>query len=252
VSPNGDGRNDKVTVAYRLRRSATVTATLIDATGTTVAMLFTGSRSSGRHTFRWDGSGLPDGRYRIVVASGEARAAAAVLVDRTLAAFTAAPPAFSPNGDGRSDSALLTFTLASPAQVEVRLLRAGRLVTTLSTGQLQPGPQQLGWDGSANGKRVPDGSYQAVVTAKDSFTTLRQEATLALDTKAPVLRLLSLAKLSFWLSEAAMVTADLDGQQVVKAAKAGAFRLTHVGPVQALTATAEDAAGNLSAAVRAP
>ena len=92
VSPNGDGRNDKVTVAYRLRRSATVTATLIDAAGTTVGTLFTGPRSSGRHTFRWDGSGLPDGRYRVVVASGEARAAAAVLVDRTLAAFAAVPP----------------------------------------------------------------------------------------------------------------------------------------------------------------
>ena len=134
----------------------------------------------------------------------------------------------------------------------MRLLRDGRLVTTLSTGQLQPGPQQVGWDGSANGKRVPDGSYQAVVTAKDSFTTLKQEAKLVVDTKAPVLRLLSLAKLSFWLSEAATVTADLEGQQVVKAAKAGAFRLAHVGPVKELTATAEDAAGNASAPVRAP
>jgi flagellar hook assembly protein FlgD len=252
VTPNGDGRNDKVTVAYRLRRSATVTATLIDAAGTTVATLFTGPRTSGRHTFRWDGSGLPDGPYRVVVASGEARAAAAVLVDRTLAAFAAVPAAFSPNGDGRSDSALLTFTLASPAQVEVRLLRAGRLIATLSSSQLQPGPQQVAWDGSADGKRVPDGSYQAVVTAKDSFTTLQQEAKLVVDTKAPVLRLVSLARLSFWLSEAATVTADLDGQQVVKAVKAGAFRLTHSGAVQALTATAEDAAGNVSVSVRAP
>jgi len=252
VTPNGDGRNDEVAVAYRLRRSATVTATLIDAAGTTVATLFTGLRASGRHTFRWDGSGLPDGRYRVVIASGGARAAAAVLVDRTLAAFTASPGAFSPNGDGRSDSALLTFTLASPAQVEVRLLRAGRLITTVSSGQLQPGSQQVAWDGSASGKRVPDGSYQAVVTAKDSFTTLKQEAKLVVDTRAPVLRLLSLAKLSFWLSEAATVTADLDGQRVVKAAKAGVFRLAHVGQVQALTATAEDGAGNVSTPVRAP
>ena len=175
-----------------------------------------------------------------------------MLVDRTLAAFTGSPGAFSPNGDGRSDSALLTFTLASPAQVEVRLLRAGRLITTVSSGQLQPGSQQVAWDGSASGKRVPDGSYQAVVTAKDSFTTLKQEAKLVVDTRAPVLRLLSLAKLSFWLSEAATVTADLDGQRVVKAAKAGVFRLAHVGQVQALTATAEDGAGNVSTPVRAP
>ena len=62
----------------------------------------------------------------------------------------------------------------------------------------------------------------------------------------------ALAKLSFWLSEAATVTADLDGQRVVKAAKAGVFRLAHVGQVQALTATAEDGAGNVSTPVRAP
>jgi hypothetical protein len=99
---------------------------------------------------------------------------------------------------------------------------------------------------------VPDGSYQAVVTAKYSFTTLKEDTKLVVDTEAPVLRLLSLAKLSFWLSEAATVTADLDGQQVVKAAKRGVFRLTHAGTVRVLTATAEDVAGNVSAPVHAP
>ena len=252
LSPNGDGRNDAVTVAYRLRRAAVVTTTLVDATGATVATFFTGYRTAGRHTFRWDGSGVADGRYRIVVSARRAQAAAAVLVDRTLARFTATPPAFSPNGDGRSDSTVLGFTLASPAKVVVQILRAGRLVTTLGGLQLQPGPQQLTWDGTAAGKRVADGTYRAVVKATDSLATLVQSASLVVDTKAPVLRLVSLQKLSFWLSEAATVTASLDGQQVVKAAKRGFFRLAHSGPVKTLTATAQDAAGNLSATVHAP
>ena len=99
---------------------------------------------------------------------------------------------------------------------------------------------------------MPDGSYRAVVSATDSLATLKQEASLAVDTKAPVLRLLSLRRLSFWLSEAATVTADLDGQQVVKVASRGVFRLVHAGAVKTLTASAEDAAGNVSATVHAP
>ena len=67
-------------------------------------------------------------------------------VDRTLAATTASAPAFSPNGDGRSDRQL--FTLLNPAHVEVRVLRGSKVVATLLDAASAPGPQQLSWDGS--------------------------------------------------------------------------------------------------------
>jgi flagellar hook assembly protein FlgD len=252
VSPNGDGRNDTVLVAYRLRRSAPVSASVIDANGTTVATLFAGTRTAGRHSFHWDGSGLPDARYRVVVAARDAKAAAAVLLDRTLAAFAATPPAFSPNGDGRSDSTVLSFMLAAPAQVQVRVLQSGRPVVSLAKAPLAAGPQSYAWDGTVGGKRVADGTYEAVVSAKDSLTTLNQSVNVVIDTKPPTLRLDSLAKLSFWVSEAAIVTADIDGRRVVRAAKRGSFTLAHTGPVHTVTASARDAAGNLSATLRRP
>jgi hypothetical protein len=195
---------------------------------------------------------VPDGRYRIVVSAPDSRAAAPVLLDRTLAAFSATPGSFSPNGDGRLDTTAFSFTLTAPAQVDVRVLRAGRLVSTLFSGELQPGPQQLGWNGTAAGKHVADGSYQAVIETKDTLATLKQNAQVVVDTRPPVLRLLSFTKLSFWVSEAATVTAGLDGQQVVEAVKRGAFRLAHSGPVKTLVVTAEDAAGNVSQPVHVP
>ena len=66
ISPNGDGVDDFATISYTLSAPATVTATLLDATGATVSTLFTDElHGAGPQSFVFDGDGVPDGSYTI-------------------------------------------------------------------------------------------------------------------------------------------------------------------------------------------
>jgi hypothetical protein len=64
-SPNGDGFEDTTTVSYRLSAAATVTATLLDPLGTTLATLFADWRPPGSHSFTFAADGIADGVYAI-------------------------------------------------------------------------------------------------------------------------------------------------------------------------------------------
>ena len=57
----------------------------------------------------------------------------------------------TPNGDGNGDALTVTFQLAAPATVRLRVLRDGNWVATPFTGPLPAGPQSIGWNGA---KRV--------------------------------------------------------------------------------------------------
>ena len=101
-----------------------MTASVVDSAGTPVTTLFVEQKSAGSYEFRWDALGLPDGRYGIVLTARnalgiETTATVAVIVDRTLAALSVEPRVFSPNGDGRLDTA--TFQL--PAERRRRACR---------------------------------------------------------------------------------------------------------------------------------
>src|SRR5256714_12047896 len=67
VTPNGDGVADSSTISYTLSAPGTVTATLVDATGTTVATLFDGLVPAGPQTFVFYADAIPDGTYEIVL-----------------------------------------------------------------------------------------------------------------------------------------------------------------------------------------
>jgi hypothetical protein len=257
VSPNGDGHGDTARIGYRLGAPATVTATLTDAAGTALGVLFTGQRGAGRHSFVWKDVGVVDGRYRIVLSakgSGGAEVSRAVelAVDRTLARFRVGPRAISPNGDGRADFASLVFDLLGPAQVRVELLRAGRSVATVLRGPLQTGRQHATWDGRARGARVPDGVYVAVVTAVDAVATVAQRISIRVDTKRPALRLLSTSPLRFWVSEPGTLEVEIDGEQVVQPVRRGSVTIDHAPPATELRAVAIDLAQNRSNVVRRP
>jgi hypothetical protein len=108
ITPNGDGHDDSTLVRYRIREPAVVTATLVDAFGTPITTLFVQSKTTGSYAFRWDATGIADGRYGIVLTARnaigiETTATLAVIVDRTLAGFQVSPQIFSPNRDGRLD-----------------------------------------------------------------------------------------------------------------------------------------------------
>src|SRR5204862_354398 len=81
-----------------------------------------------------------------------------VLVDRTVRLFAAAPPAFSPNGDGVADDLLLSFELTRAASVRLDIAQAGKTVAPVYSADLPPGPQSVTWKGAG----AKDGKCGAV------------------------------------------------------------------------------------------
>ena len=102
-SPNGDGIDDATTISYTLGAGATVTATLVDAAGTTLATLFTEAKAAGPQSFAFTADGVPDGTYRVVLTAvnGGGRTVTAtveVIVSRVLSAFALAPTGVEETG----------------------------------------------------------------------------------------------------------------------------------------------------------
>ncbi len=81
------------------------------------------------------------------------------------------PAVLTPNGDGIADALTVTFQLAAPASVRLRMLRDGKWVATPYTGALPAGPQSLAWNGARTSGKTPDGSYEAVLEATDAVGT---------------------------------------------------------------------------------
>ena len=83
--------------------------------------------------------------------------------------------------------------------------------------------------------------------------TVKQSVFVRVDTKAPVLRLVSFRQLRFWLGEPGRLTLVLNGKpHVLTVKRAGYFRVGHAGSVRTLRAYLRDAAGNQSRQVRGP
>ncbi len=193
LSPNGDGYGDQATISYTLTSRSTVTATVLDATGTAVSTVFSAQEQSARAiSFAWSPGDLLDGRYSLAIAvrsddGRSASAAAAFTIDRILSSVTATPAVISPNGDGVDDTLATSFVLAAPGQVSVTILAPdGSTVATLFNGQLVAGMSSFGWDGHmADGTTAPDGHYEVLVTVGDALGTVTQTAAFDIASAPP-------------------------------------------------------------------
>jgi len=251
ISPNADGAADATTIAYTTTTAATVDITLLDAAGAVVTQLLEPARAAaGEHTLIFDGLGLPDGVYAIVVTAigddgSRVTSTVTVRITRTLGPARLAPAVFAPGAGGRPARLGVTFQLAAPADVRVRILRDGKWVATPFAGPLPQGSQLVGWDGTKRVGRALDGPYTAVVEATDAVGT----ATIALpflkDTTPPRLRLLAGASPRLWVSEPAAITARVNGAlRRLDAAAAGPVALPGIRTVRTLVVVARDVAGN--------
>lgn len=237
-TPNGDSQADATVISYTLSLASTVTATLRDASGATLATLFAEQKKAGRQSFRFTATGVPDGRYTVVLNARapngrEANAVVPIVVDRTLAAFAVSPAVYSPNGDRRLDQLAFTFVLAAPARVKLAIA-GGEVVYE---GDLAAGPQDVRWDG-----RLRDGKHAAVLQATGPFGIRSQTARFAADTRKPVLVLLSKAQRRFSVNEQVTVTGTVGGVRVRAVVGRGRFSLA--GGTGLIAVTAWDAAGN--------
>jgi len=250
-TPNGDGRTDVTRVSYYLGAPATVTIGLLAEDGTRLATLFSGAQPAGRQAFVWNGGGYADGRYRVVVVARgrggrQVSAEIPVALSRTLSGFTVTPLALSPNGDGRNDSASISFAVAVPVTAHFAILRGNTELGSLLSAPVEAGVQSLTWDG-----RAADGDYRLALTVADAVGPITQSFKVRVDRVVPVLRRVSRRPLRISLSEPARVTFVADGATVtVRRPKAGIFRVVLDRPFTRLDAYAEDDAGNVSRTIR--
>jgi flagellar hook assembly protein FlgD len=246
-----------MTIAYTLSVPANVTAELVNSAGTTVATLFVEDHPSGPQSFVFTPAGMPDGNYTIRITARDpvgrlATASVAVLISRTLLAFSADATLVSPNGDGRLDTATFGVSLASPAAVALTL-DAGTTHRPIFAGNLPQGEQQVRWSGTgADGSTVPDGVYRATLTLGTPPLSVSQWLPLTVDTVAPALTLMSLYPLRLKVNDRASVIAVVNGRTLRTSAKPGIFRLAFRGTLHSLRVVARDKAGNESKPVTYP
>jgi hypothetical protein len=254
VSPNGDQQADVSLLTFRLTAPAAVTVQVLDGAGTTViSPLVDVVLPAGPQSVPLDASMLPDGRYTVVIRAraadgAEVETAVPLGVSRLLGLVSAAPLAFSPNGDGRNDLLEVDFSLTAPAQVTVRILRERRWIATPFVASLAAGLQHVVWDGSRSDGRLPDGSYEAVVEAVDEVSSISASVPFVTDTRAPRARVDSLRPLQIQVDEPALLVLRVNGlvrRREVK--RPGAVRIPWQGIVRKVRVVALDAAGNASA-----
>jgi flagellar hook assembly protein FlgD len=250
ITPNGDGRSDFTLVRYRLREPSLVTATLVDAVGAPVAPLFIEQKNTGSFVYRWDGAGIPDGRYGIVITARnalgiETTATVALTVDRTLAGYRVVPQVFSPNRDGRLDVTRFRFTLTAPAQISLTVRRGTKTLGQVFSGRLEAGPHAIEWNGRfRNG--VGQHEFSADIRATSLVTTIRDSIPFATDTTGPRLRWVSRPNLRLTVNEPSDVSVVFDGTRTVtrRRLKPGKFTIQPGGAYSTLRAIARDFAGN--------
>ncbi|MET1231553.1 MAG: FlgD immunoglobulin-like domain containing protein [Candidatus Limnocylindrales bacterium] len=211
-SPSGDKARDGLRIAYRLDASldALTLRILRQADGAPVGSRALPGRARGRHVFDWDGTlhgkRLPDGAYLVQLVgkrgSTSASAPAASMTDPTFdaGAWTtivdtsaptvsgpdAAPPAFSPDGDGRQDGTTIKAAAGPGATAwSVRILAVdGDPVRTFEGRGREI---KATWNGrTAGGARVPNGRYRVEVRVDDALgNTATVSGSIVVDTTDP-------------------------------------------------------------------
>jgi len=252
VSPNDDKVADATTITYTLTSAANVTVIVRDVLGAQVATIAKGWKRAAEHAVRFAPVALPDGIFRVEVnakaAGGRlATASAQIAVSRTLGGVEASRVAFSPNGDGRADRIAFRFALAGPAEVRVRVLKAGKWIATPFLGPLEQGARTVEWDGAKRHGRLLDGDYEAVVEATDAYVQSAISVPFAADTAQPKVRIVQRFPLRVWVSEAAKLTLRFGSRTLEHdAVAAGEARIPNALRAGIVRAVAWDAAGNSS------
>jgi hypothetical protein len=251
VSPNADGFDDTGVVSYHLSAPATVTATVVDAAGATVATVGTGPKTAGDQRLSLAVDGLPDGLYTLLLrargTTTEVTARVPLAVNRALGFVESSVSVFSPNGDGRLDTLNLGFALTTPAAVRIRIVRGSKWVANIFEGQFGSGGQTVSWDGKKPHGRLRDGDYEAEVIAKTVLGSVSQRTSFSVDTSPPALRLYSRRPLRVRVWEPVRLAIQLNGKWTsIDRKRPGLVPIPAPAGVRKLRVVARDAAGNAS------
>jgi flagellar hook assembly protein FlgD len=171
-SPNGDGRQDTLTVSARLSETAWWRVRFWRGT----VAVWSGSGTGGTVSATWSGrSGgtvVPDGAYKWTLQTRDDWGNVGATKSGTVTVDTVAPslsslsiPAttqfFTPNSDGRADSISASAGLSEAGTITVSVRNQASTTVRSISAASSGAPVSLTWDGKAtNGTVVPDGVYQ--------------------------------------------------------------------------------------------
>jgi hypothetical protein len=154
-----------VSFSAQLSASLPWNVTIFDATRRPVAV---GTGLGTTIQWTWDARFAAPGSYTYRISAGPSlRPATGALgtpaTALALDAVRATPSGFTPNGDGLTDIARVSYRLSVSATVTVDLqAEDGTPLGRLFAGSKPPGRHVFNWDGGA----YPDGRYRVVVTAR--------------------------------------------------------------------------------------
>jgi len=174
------GLGGQVRFQARLSESLPWTVTIADATGNVVA---SGTGTSQDIDWTWDAATVVQGSYSWTIAAGDTvRPASGTLgakpVALAISSVTALPRTITPNGDGQTDSSVISYTLSAPATVTATLRGPdGRDLSVLFSQQKLPGKQSFRFAAAG----IADGIYEIVLTANDGRTTVTSVVPVLVD-----------------------------------------------------------------------
>jgi flagellar hook assembly protein FlgD len=136
-SPNGDGRQDDTTIGFQLQGPAHVEVRLLRRSAI-VATLLEQDLQAGPQRLKWDGGGLPDGKYVVSVTAADSLLE---VTQRVLVRIDRAPP---------------TLRLLSLAPITLRVSESGTLVIAVNgrwrkLAVKRPGRLKIGYRGTVRG-----------------------------------------------------------------------------------------------------
>ncbi|HET7473061.1 MAG TPA: glycosyl hydrolase family 18 protein [Candidatus Limnocylindrales bacterium] len=180
ISPNGDGILDGIAVALTASGSTKWTFAAAPVSGSSVgAAVTTRSGTGGTARVTWTGrtnggAAVADGTYRLRLtaidnAGNHVSRSWTVRVDATPATLTAkaAPPSFSPDGDGTADSTRISWTATERISGMIRIRQGSTIVRSWTLAAGTSGA--LTWTGlNGSGTRVADGTYTLDVIGRDA------------------------------------------------------------------------------------
>ena len=180
ISPNGDGRMDRVTFSMTATGGVAWDFSVARLTGKKVGPPVRTLAGAGpRALVTWNGttnSGavVPDGAYRVTLRVADAAGNRAVrsgtlIVDSRPAAIgaTVGPSPISPNGDKAADTAALRWVSDEAVRGAVSIRRGSNVVRSWTFTARLGGA--IAWNGrDTKGRPVPDGTYRVRIDGLDA------------------------------------------------------------------------------------
>lgn len=220
ISPNGDGVDDQIDIAYSLSRDCRLSIRLVDEAGREYYFRRDEPRSAGSYVAVFNGTYapdeskpdrrvLPDGTYGLVVsAEDDAGRVESVSTSLVIGAADATPPliqnvvclpcAISPNKDGLDDEAIISYAVTKKATVSLYATAANGSTYLLESPNTKAAAlHSHRWDGSSGGALLADGAYVVHIKAEDAAGNV-SEATLGMVLSGGGTPRLDITRARFW------------------------------------------------------